>query len=316
MKDIKDFYWNKKNLLVEGGGGIPGFSHASHPCALRLDGNKFLLIFSMRNSKKHSCIFTCLAEIKNKKITTLEMPKLALMPGLKGTFDSEGLLSCCVVNVSPLESYLYYSGWNNLSDNLWLCDTGLAAVNHSDHSIVRKFQGPVMARDRHNPYFAAGTSVMRDGEKWRSWYNSGLSWSENPDGSWKPSYGIHYAESRDGIDWLYYPGQVIPFKDEHEHSFGRPTVVHWWGMYLMWFACRGANNNPLYRIGFAQSSDGITWVRDDEKSGIDVSLGAEKFDSEAVAYPFPFEHNGDYYLLYNGNNYGKTGFGYAVLEAR
>ncbi|MCE7530641.1 hypothetical protein [Polynucleobacter sp. IMCC 29146] len=316
MKNIEDFYWDKKNLLVEGGGGIAGFTHASHPCVLKLGGNQVILIFSMRNSQNHSFIFTCLAEIKNKKITVLEPPKLALEPGMKGTFDSEGLLSCCVVNIAPEESYLYYSGWNNLTDNLWICDTGLAVINHVDHSIRRKFQGPIMARDRHNPYFAAGTSIMRDGSRWRSWYNSGISWSQNSDGSWKPLYGIHYAESKDGIDWNYYPGQIIPFKDQHEHSFGRPTVVNWWGTYLMWFSCRGANNCPLYRIGFAQSNDGLVWTRNDGKSGIEISSNSDKFDSESIAYPYPFEHDGIYYMLYNGNNYGKTGFGYAVLEAR
>jgi len=33
-----------------------------------------------------------------------------------------------------------------------------------------------------------------------------------------------------------------------------------------------------------------------------------------VEYPFVFEHNGLRYMLYNGNSYGKTGFGIAVLD--
>jgi hypothetical protein len=33
-----------------------------------------------------------------------------------------------------------------------------------------------------------------------------------------------------------------------------------------------------------------------------------------ICYPFVFEHKGKIYMLYNGNDYGKEGFGLAVLE--
>ena len=33
-----------------------------------------------------------------------------------------------------------------------------------------------------------------------------------------------------------------------------------------------------------------------------------------IEYPHVFDHNGKRHMLYNGNNYGKTGFGLAVLE--
>ncbi len=33
-----------------------------------------------------------------------------------------------------------------------------------------------------------------------------------------------------------------------------------------------------------------------------------------ICYPFIFDHKGKRYMLYNGNDYGKTGFGLAVLE--
>jgi hypothetical protein len=32
-----------------------------------------------------------------------------------------------------------------------------------------------------------------------------------------------------------------------------------------------------------------------------------------VEYPYVFNHKGKKYMLYNGNSYGKNGFGYAVL---
>jgi hypothetical protein len=58
--------------------------------------------------------------------------------------------------------------------------------------------------------------------------------------------------------------------------------------------------------------DGDNWVRKDDESGIDVS--AEGWDSQMICYPFVMDHKGERYMLYNGNGYGRTGFGVAILE--
>ena len=76
----------------------------------------------------------------------------------------------------------------------------------------------------------------------------------------------------------------------------------------MWYSHRG----ETYRIGYAESEDGLAWQRKDEEAGPDVS-GAG-WDSEMVEYPFVFDHEGERYMLYNGNGYGKTGVGLAVLD--
>jgi hypothetical protein len=76
----------------------------------------------------------------------------------------------------------------------------------------------------------------------------------------------------------------------------------------MWYSCRGKS----YRIGYAESEDGRQWQRLDALAGIDVSPSG--WDSEMIEYPFVFDHNGQRYMLYNGNGYGKTGFGLAELE--
>ena len=45
-----------------------------------------------------------------------------------------------------------------------------------------------------------------------------------------------------------------------------------------------------------------------------ISVSEYGWDSETVEYPCVFNHNNDRYMLYNGNGYGITGFGIAVLE--
>ncbi len=56
----------------------------------------------------------------------------------------------------------------------------------------------------------------------------------------------------------------------------------------MWYSYRGGVDyrtslKTSYRIGYAQSEDGISWTRMDECAGIDVS--AEGWDSEMIEYP-------------------------------
>ena len=54
----------------------------------------------------------------------------------------------------------------------------------------------------------------------------------------------------------------------------------------MWYSYRG----DAYRIGYAESVDGLEWERKDEEAGIDVS--ADGWDSEMIEYPCVFEHAG------------------------
>ena len=76
----------------------------------------------------------------------------------------------------------------------------------------------------------------------------------------------------------------------------------------MWYSCRG----DRYRIGYAESADGRRWERQDHRAGIDVTPG--DWDGEMVCYPCVFDAPDGRYMLYNGNGYGATGIGLAVLE--
>ncbi|MNX51611.1 hypothetical protein D3C86_822760 [compost metagenome] len=79
----------------------------------------------------------------------------------------------------------------------------------------------------------------------------------------------------------------------------------------MWYSYRSGDGTK-YKIGYSHSVDGIHWERRHNDVGIDVSK--KGWDSEMICYPFIFEHKNDRYMLYNGNEYGKTGFGIAKLK--
>jgi hypothetical protein len=237
-------------------------------------------------------------------------PKLALTQGATAHFDCDGVISVCLVR-NEGTIYLYYVGWQNLPESLWICDTGRATLDPDKLTLEREFLGPVLGRDKENPLFAAATAFYVNDGTWQTWYNSGVNWEKKPEG-WHHRYGIHYAESTDGVNWRCSKGMCIPFADEYEYAFGRPSVYVEDGMYYMWYAHRATKTTATYRIGFSYSRDGIKWVRADSNSGIDIS--DDDWDSEMICYPYVFRHREYMYMLYNGNDYGKTGFGYASME--
>jgi hypothetical protein len=125
-------------------------------------------------------------------------------------------------------------------------------------------------------------------------------------------YHIKYAESIDGIDWKRNGVVAIDYIDDYEYAISAPRVILEAGIYKMWFSSRATKDIDTYRIRYAESEDGINWTRKDNEVGLNVS--ASGWDSKMICYPFIFDNKGKRYMLYNGNDYGKTGFGLAVLE--
>lgn len=303
----KLFKWKKTGLVFEP--NISGFTHGSHPCAIHFKDDLFVIAFTCRDSQQRSHVFLCYATIDNGTITLTSEPKIAMSPGDAGYFDCDGVISVCLIKNND-HYYLYYVGWQNLPEGLWICDTGRATLNPGELTLKKDFPGPVLGRDKNNPLFAAATAFHITDNIWHTWYNSGVKWEKKEHG-WHHHYGIHHAQSTNGIDWVCDPGLCLPFADEYEYAFGRPSVYHKNGTYFMWFAHRATKEISTYRIGFATSKNGLKWDRNDALSGIDVSSAG--WDSEMICYPYVFEHKSILYMLYNGNNYGKTGFGMAVL---
>jgi hypothetical protein len=141
------------------------------------------------------------------------------------------------------------------------------------------------------------------------WYASGVRWTPTDTGP-KHEYRIVYAESNDGLSWRPTGRTCIDFESAEEYALARPCVVRDPDRYRMWFSCRGT----AYRIGYAESDDGLVWERDDAAGGLRPSPAT--WESTSVEYPCVFDHAGRRWMLYNGNGYGETGIGLATLEAR
>lgn len=141
------------------------------------------------------------------------------------------------------------------------------------------------------------------------WFGSHLCWGAQ---GLDMVHVIQHATSPDGRAWSPQDGVVIPLAGEDdpaEFAVSRPAVLREAdGTFSMWYARR----RPNYELGFAASANGMQWRRSDDS--VRFVGPAEDWENVERTYPAVFDHRGRRYLLYNGNGYGRAGFGIALLE--
>lgn len=251
-----------------------------------------------------------------KKIIKIAQHQILPLGNL-GCYDEHGVFPLNVVSNKD-KIFGFIGGWNRRYSVMIDGAIGLAISNDKGETFKRIGDGPVLGPNPSEPFLIADPFVKIIDDVFHMWYIYGKSWekySENalPDRVYK----IAHATSLDGIHWDR-PGHfIIPEVLEEPESQALPTVFKHNNRYHMYFCYRyaaGFRNDPkrAYRIGYAWSDDLMNWNRDDSKSGINLS--ADGWDSEMICYPHIFEMDGKILMLYNGNNFGKEGFGIAELE--
>jgi hypothetical protein len=298
--------WTKLGLVFTADNNHPWMvSHASNPVAEHLRDDVFRIYFSCRDADSRSHIAYAEVEIKPpfRVFKIVDEPLLA--PGEIGTFDDSGVSLSCINRIQG-KTYLFYLGWNLGVTVPWRNSIGLAVYNSAAQTFERYSKAPLLDRNDVDPYSISYPFVLEDEGVYRMWYGSNLGWGPSQKDM---AHVIKYAESSDALHWKRSGLIVLRFKNETEYAMSRPFVLKQDGLYRMWYSYRGKS----YRIGYAESIDGINWTRKDDEVGIDVSEFG--WDSEMIEYSYVFDHKATRYMLYNGNGYGKSGIGLAVLNS-
>ncbi|RFN60041.1 glycoside hydrolase family protein [Marixanthomonas ophiurae] len=305
--------WQKKGLVFNvNGQDAWNKSHAQCPVVDVLNDEVWRIYYATRNEKGQSQISYIEVEAGNPKNILYKHTNYLFDFGKKGTFDDSGLMPSCIVNKGRLK-YLYYIGWTLKKTVPYHNSVGLAVSKDDGKTFNRLFEGSIMPSTHKEPYFTGTSYVLVENSVWRMWYLSCVKW-EMIAGKAEPFYHIKYAESTDGINWERKGIVALDFKSPSEGGIVSASVLKESGLYKMWYAYRNALNyrtdeSSSYKIGYAQSNDGITWKRLDASAGIGLSPNG--WDSEMICYPNVVKNKGIKYMFYNGNGFGKTGFGYA-----
>jgi len=301
--------WIKLHTIFRPDNNYPWMvSHAANPFAEHLSGSIYRVYFTCRNVENQSHIAYVDVDADNNFKVVAIADKPLLSPGEPGMFDDSGTAMGYLLNVNG-KKHLYYLGWNLKVTVPWINTIGLAIWNESKQVFEKYSRAPIMDRSNEDPFTISYPSILNDNGKYRMWYGSNLRWGKTQD---TMQHVIKYAESTDGINWKRSNDIHINLEHPNEYALSKPFVLKTNGLYQMWYSYRANGNISTYRIGYAESVDGYKWTRKDNEVGIDVS--ANGWDSEMICYPFVFDYKGKRYMLYNGNGYGKTGFGVAVLK--
>lgn len=301
FKNKNNDYWNK--------------THAQSPVIDIVDDNIWRIYYNTRDLNKRTRISYIEVEAGNPENILYIHNKPILELGDIGDFDDCGVMCSDIVNFNG-KKYLYYLGWNVRNTIPYHLSIGLA-VSDDGKYFKKLFKGPILDRTNIEPYLCTSCCVVIENDCWKMWYTSGTGY-KIINNYVEPLYNIKYATSKDGVKWNRENVVSVDYNNNHE-ALGVPSVLFEDGKYKMWYSYRDIfdyriNAKHSYRIGYAESNDGIYFNRMDNKAGIDISKLDNEWDSEMIAYGKVIKNKNEKYMFYNGNGFGQTGIGYAIWE--
>ena len=282
-------------------------SHATCPTPIRLDDGTLRVYVQCRDSGNVGRVgYVDLDPADPRRVVAVSAePVLDIGPA--GSFDDNGVLQTSVIPMPDGRLFLYYAGFELCHHIRYRLLTGLAISSDGGRTFQRHQNTPILERLSTELHFRGGPWVVREADRFRMWYVAGGGW-ETINGKSMPIYDIRHITSADGLVWPGEGQMVLPITLDNEHGFGRPAVHKTADGYAMYYSVR-KREPTQYRMGYAISPDGLDWTRLDDRINLDVADSG--WDSQSIEYGCPVHINGKVWLLYNGNNFGETGFGIA-----
>jgi hypothetical protein len=285
-------------------------SHCQNPFAQPLSASRYRVHFAARDGKNRSQGGWADVEVQNDRLVTVgaaTRPSLEL--GRLGAFDDCGAMPGSLVTHQG-RLLMYYTGWTLARAVPFSFFIGVAESRDGGETFHRLSEAPVLGRNHHDPFLTGAPWVIGENGRLRMWYISGTEWVPGKTEDEAPThyYSIKHATSDDGMIWQVNDRLCVPYL-ENEHAIARPVVTPVNGGYRMIYSARRLGET--YRIYSANSADGLSWQRDGLPM---IDVAASGWDSEMVCYGSRLDCPGGRFLLYNGNAYGKDGFGAARLR--
>jgi hypothetical protein len=310
---LGQIYDVQQHPVAYGSGGF-----AQSPQALVCDDH-IRIYFSTRSQDaggfKSHVAFVNMTLNLDRVLGVSERPVMDL--GSLGCFDEHGIFPLSVLRHGKLV-YGYTTGWSRRVSTSVETGIGLAVSQDGGLTFARQGAGPVLSASLREPFLVADGYVRVIDGLFHMWYIFGTAWSSPSDAAAPERvYKIGHATSPDGVAWTKDEGrQIIPDRLGAQECQALPCVFDVGGRMHMVFCFREqvdfrTGPGRGYRLGHAWSDDLVEWVRDDGALPLHGEAGA--WDGEMQCYPNVFHSDGTTYLLYNGNAFGRHGFGAARL---
>jgi hypothetical protein len=281
-------------------------AHAMAPTPLLL-GNIIRIFFASTDDDMVGRVFFVDLDSRDSLRIVGRSVAPVLDAGQPGAFDMHGINPSSLVQHGS-ELWLYYVGYQRQTVVPYTLLTGLAISRDGGHSFERAGAIPVLPSTEDEQFFRTAAHVHPAKDGFRAWYIGGNRWTEH-EGKTLPIYGLRHVRSADGRSWSDRRILLEPDETRGQIGFGRPYVLRTARGYRMYLSVRTVNG---YRLSHAVSDDGFSW-RDWQSDVIPRSESG--WDSEMICYAAAIEIGGNEFVFYNGNGYGRSGFGVAIREA-
>lgn len=302
--------------------GKDSYSFAQSPQVLLFE-NKIRVYFSTRIRDESNAYTSTIKFVEfgeNFRDLLCLSSHQVVSKGVLGTFDEHGIFPMHVQRINDC-IYGYTCGWSRRSSVDIEMAIGLVKSVDDGWTFDRVGLGPILGATLREPCMVGDPFVLFTNGMFHMWYIFGSQWKIFK-GSSRPErvYKIAHALSLNGIDWNKdTEGKcIIASKLGDDECQALPSVQFFDGRYNMIFCYRYAsdfrtNLSRGYKLGYAYSYDLIDWIRDDDALNFPHSVNS--WDSDMQCYPHLFTWNGVVFLLYNGNCFGRDGFGLCRLES-
>lgn len=306
--------WKKRGQIF-----IPqqyGIEYAKSPQAVVFGDFVRVYFSACKKDKEKRISYVCFADFTKDFTRIIRIKKQILPDGNPGCFDEHGIFP-----FSPFcydgKILAYTSGWSRRVSVSVDTAIGLAVSEDGGESFQRLGEGPVLTSSQTEPFLVVDGYVRQYEGVFHMWYIYGKAWKKYK-GCAEPEriYKIGHAVSCNGTDWQKEGTSVLPDVIEDECQ-ALPCVIYFAGRYHMFFCYRYPydfrnRRERAYRLGYAWAVQPKDWIRCDEI--LNFEQPQDGWDSQMQCYPHVFTMDHRLYLLYNGNAFGKNGFGLAELE--
>ena len=273
----------------------------SLPLVTMIAKNQPLFLWSTRDIGNRSWVVGATGSFDNGRLTIdWDTRFVALRPGVKGAFDSDGVSGSDVEVNTDGSISLYYFGWQRLEDSSWLNGIGVASGPIGDE-LERVSNGPILSRDIQDPFSVAYPFLSRTSDS-ELLYSTYVEYAD-PRITQSFKYVVKKSSMSSATWRLEDRSQIALEEILGASAYSRPTIFRHENREVLLCSVRGLK----YEIRGWVMGD-IGWER---RGCYDGHPLRGPSSCESTCYQFPFFQDEDCFLLYNGDNYGLSGFGLA-----
>lgn len=287
-------------------------THAQAPTILPMPDGLWRVYFGAREKQPLSRILCADIDPQDGFRVVKVHPDPVLDLGRPGTFDSHGMGPATALMIDG-RVHLYYTGIRKSVDIPYQLAIGLA-VSDDGLSFRRATPGPILSTGPLDPLFTSTPCVRRMAGQFAICYMSGVDWRV-VDGAMESFYSLRQSRSDDGLLWDPGTSHLVGEGSDPDAGYARP----WIEGDTLWYSKRGASQfrspgEASYHLWEGRlSQDGACLETAVPLTFLNPPRAGD-WDGWMQAYSCVIPWRDDLVMLYNGNDFGRGGFGRAVLK--